>query len=156
VADELLAKGHVARAFLGISALAVAVAQVPRAPTARQARASDHSLLRAVRRAGRGAGRDIVVDVADRRAASLPDLRYSLASHIERTCGFADRGGLPAEVVLTVGQWPTEARACLKTGWRTVQCALRSPSSSPLVLAGLRMGCSGAATLNRERAKFAG
>jgi S1-C subfamily serine protease len=115
VADELLAKGHVARAFLGISAQAVAVAQVPRSADGAP---SSGLLITSLLPGGPAAQAgvlvgDIVVDVADRRAASLPDLRYSLASHIGKDVRVSlIRGGLPAEVVLTVGQWPTEARAC--------------------------------------------
>jgi len=100
-------EGHVARAFLGISAQAVAVAQVPRSADGAP---SSGLLITSLLPGGPAAQAgvlvgDIVVDVADRRAASLPDLRYSLASHMEKDVRVSlIRGGLPAEVVLTVGQ----------------------------------------------------
>jgi S1-C subfamily serine protease len=117
VVDELLAKGHVARAFLGISAQSVAVSRVPGSAPIDGAPSSGlliTSLLPdgPAAQAGVLVG-DIVVDVADQRAASLPDLRHSLATHIGKNVRISlIRGGLPAEVVVTVGQWPTEARAC--------------------------------------------
>jgi hypothetical protein len=51
--------------------------------------------------------------VQQHRAASLHDLRHWLADSIGKTVLVSlIRGGLPAQVSVTVGQWPTEARAC--------------------------------------------
>jgi S1-C subfamily serine protease len=117
VVDELLAKGHVARAFLGISAQPVAVSHA--AGTTRGDSAPSSGLLITSLLPGGPAAQagvlvgDIVVEVQDQRAASLPDLRYSLATHIGKNVRVSlIRGGLPAEVLVTVGQWPTEARPC--------------------------------------------
>ena len=56
---------------------------------------------------------DIVLEVADHRAASLPELRDALAGNIGKSVHVSlIRGGSPAQVDVTVGQWPTEARAC--------------------------------------------
>jgi serine protease Do len=115
VVDELLAKGHVARAFLGISAQSVPVAPSGALPDD----ATRSGLLITSLLAGGPAAQagllvgDIVIDVADRRAGSLHDLRYSLADRIGKSVRVSlIRGGLPAEADVTVGQWPTEARAC--------------------------------------------
>jgi len=107
VVDELLAKGHVARAFLGISVQPVE-AGIP------EAGLLITSLLPGgpATQAGLLVG-DIVLEVADHRAASLPELRDALAGNIGKSVHVSlIRGGSPAQVDVTVGQWPTEARAC--------------------------------------------
>jgi len=125
VVDELLAKGHVARAFLGISVQPVEVSKAPafalRATAGKPAEAGIPeagllitSLLPGgpATQAGLLVG-DIVLEVADHRAASLPELRDALAGNIGKSVHVSlIRGGSPAQVDVTVGQWPTEARAC--------------------------------------------
>jgi len=117
VVDELLAKGHVARAFLGISAQPVPVSQVP-GGTVQDGPPGSGLLITSLLAGGPAAQAgvlvgDILMNVADHRAASLPDLRHTLAAHIGKSVRVSlIRGGLPAEVAVTVGQWPTEARAC--------------------------------------------
>ena len=102
VVDELLARGHVARAFLGISAQPaeaglLVTAMLPGGPAAQ---------------AGLLVG-DILVDVGEHRAVSMSELRDALAGNIGKSVRVSlIRGGAPAEVDVTVGQWPAEARAC--------------------------------------------
>ncbi len=118
VVDELLAKGHVARAFLGISVQPVE-AGIPEAGMPAGARSAEAGLLITsllpggpATQAGLLVG-DIVLEVADHRAASLPELRDALAGNIGKSVHVSlIRGGSPAQVDVTVGQWPTEARAC--------------------------------------------
>jgi len=56
---------------------------------------------------------DIVVDVGEHRAASVPELRDALTGNVGKSVRLSlIRGGTPAEVEVTVGQWPSEARAC--------------------------------------------
>jgi S1-C subfamily serine protease len=125
VVDELLAKGHVARAFLGISVQPVEVSKAPDFALRATAGKPDEagipeagllitSLLPGgpATQAGLLVG-DIVLEVADHRAASLPELRDALAGNIGKSVHVSlIRGGSPAQVDVTVGQWPTEARAC--------------------------------------------
>jgi len=125
VVDELLAKGHVARAFLGISVQPVEVSKapaeagIPEAGMPTGARSAEAGLLITsllpggpATQAGLLVG-DIVLEVADHRAASLPELRDALAGNIGKSVHVSlIRGGSPAQVDVTVGQWPTEARAC--------------------------------------------
>ncbi len=136
VVDELLAKGHVARAFLGISVQPVEVSKapafalratagkpaeagIPEAGMPAGARSAEAGLLITsllpggpATQAGLLVG-DIVLEVADHRAASLPELRDALAGNIGKSVHVSlIRGGSPAQVDVTVGQWPTEARAC--------------------------------------------
>jgi S1-C subfamily serine protease len=125
VVDELLAKGHVARAFLGISVQPVEVSKAPAFALRATAGKPDEagipeagllitSLLPGgpATQAGLLVG-DIVLEVADHRAASLPELRDALAGNIGKSVHVSlIRGGSPAQVDVTVGQWPTEARAC--------------------------------------------
>ena len=102
VVDELLARGHVARAFLGISA------QPAEAGLLVTAMLRDGPAAKAGLLVG-----DIVVDVGEHRAASVPELRDALAGNIGKSVRVSlIRGGAPAEVDVTVGQWPAEARAC--------------------------------------------
>jgi serine protease Do len=117
VVDELLARGHVARAFLGISAQPVSVADVPAAASG--SREGGAGLLITSMLSGGPAAQagllvgDIVVDVGEHRAASVPELRDALAGNIGKSVRVSlIRGGTPAEVDVTVGQWPGEARAC--------------------------------------------
>jgi len=113
VVDELLAKGHVARAFLGISVQPVEVSKPDEAGIP-EAGLLITSLLPGgpATQAGLLVG-DIVLEVADHRAASLPELRDALAGNIGKSVHVSlIRGGSPAQVDVTVGQWPTEARAC--------------------------------------------
>jgi serine protease Do len=102
VVDELLARGHVARAFLGISA------QPAEAGLLVTAMLRDGPAAKAGLLVG-----DIVVEVGEHRAASVPELRDALAGNIGKSVRVSlIRGGTPAEVDVTVGQWPAEARAC--------------------------------------------
>ncbi|HEY4038061.1 MAG TPA: S1C family serine protease [Burkholderiaceae bacterium] len=118
VVDDLLARGHVTRAFLGISAQP-AFAPGAGAPGAAAASPAVPGLLVTAMtpdgpaaRAGLLVG-DIVVDVGEQRAASVAELREALAGHIGKIVRLAlIRGGAPAQVDVTVGQWPIEARAC--------------------------------------------
>jgi serine protease Do len=118
VVDDLLARGHVARAFLGVSAQP-AFASGAAAPGASAAKPADMGLLITAlvpdgpaAKAGLLVG-DIVVDVGERRAASVAELREALAGNVGKSVRLAlIRGGAPAQVEVTVGQWPTEARAC--------------------------------------------
>jgi serine protease Do len=117
VVDELLARGHVARAFLGIGVQPVAVTRASSAASGGPE--SGSGLLITSLQPGGPATQagllvgDIVVEVADRRAASVPELRDALAGHIGKSVHVAlIRGGSPAQVDVTVGQWPVEARAC--------------------------------------------
>ena len=117
VVDTLLAKGHVSRAFLGIAAQPVPL------PKSGDASASDPAqstglLITALapdgpaEKAGLLIG-DIVIDVAGQPATDLNELRASLASHVgERVHISLRRGGAPAEVTLTVGEWPSQRRSC--------------------------------------------
>ena len=112
VIDELLAQGHVARAFLGIGAQPVPVANLAPAPGAK-AGLLITSLLPGgpAAQAGLLVG-DILVDVGDHGAASVPELREALAGNIGKSVHVSlIRGGAAAEVEVTVGQWPAEARA---------------------------------------------
>jgi len=117
VVEELLAKGHVARAFLGVSAQPVAVAGTP-GQVPGEGEVSSGLLITSLQPGGPAAQAgvlvgDIVVDVEQHRAQSLHDLRHSLADNIGKTVRVSlIRGGLPAQVSVTVGQWPTEARVC--------------------------------------------
>ncbi len=115
VVDELLAKGHVARAFLGIGAQPVSIAgAAPGAPGQ-----SDRAGLLVTSLLAQGPAAqggllvgDIVIDVADHRASSVSELRDALAGNIGKSVRVSlIRGGSPAEVQVTVGQWPSEARA---------------------------------------------
>jgi serine protease Do len=115
VVDELLSKGHVARAFLGISAQSV---RMPDAPASAAAPETAGLLITSLLPGGPAAQAgllvgDIVVDVAQHRAASVPQLRDALAGNIGKAVRVSlIRGGVPTQLDVTVGQWPAEARAC--------------------------------------------
>jgi S1-C subfamily serine protease len=116
VVDALLGKGHVARAFLGISAQTV-----PLPKTAGEAAAEEDStvglLITPLVRGGPAdqAGvliGDILVSVAGQPTPNLHDVRSALADHIgEQVRVNVLRGGVPTELQLTVAEWPTE-RSC--------------------------------------------
>ena len=112
VVDELLARGHVARAFLGISAQPVAVPQD--APAGQR---GSGLLITSLLPGGPAAQAgllvgDIVVDVAEQRAASVAELRDALKGQIgQRVRVSLIRGGAPAGCDVVVGQWPAEAHA---------------------------------------------
>jgi serine protease Do len=115
VVDELLARGRVARPFLGISAQPVPVQNVPAAAS----REGGAGLLITSMLPGGPAAQagllvgDIVIDVAEHRAASVPELRDALAGNVGKSVRISlIRGGTPAEVDVTVGQWPAETRSC--------------------------------------------
>jgi serine protease Do len=116
VVDELLARGHVARAFLGIRAQPVPILNAPAAPSAGEGGAG--LLITSMLPGGPAAQAgllvgDIVVDVGAHRAASVPELRDALAGNIGKSVRVSlIRGGAPAAVDVTIGQWPAEARAC--------------------------------------------
>jgi serine protease Do len=118
IVDDLLARGHVARAFLGVSAQP-AFAPGASAPEASAGKPAQTGLLITAMvpdgpaaKAGLLVG-DIVVDVGQHRAASIVQLREALADNIGKSVRVGlIRGGAPAQVDVTVGQWPTEARPC--------------------------------------------
>jgi S1-C subfamily serine protease len=127
VVDELLARGHVARPFLGVSAQPVPLLNMPasaafaatagkpaEAPPGAKAGLLITSMLPGgpAAQAGLLVG-DIVIDVGEHRAASVSELRDALAGNVGKSVRLSlIRGGTPAEVDVTVGQWPAEARAC--------------------------------------------
>lgn len=105
VVEALLTKGHVSRAFLGISAQPVTVqgeedgllitGLVPGGPA---------------QAAGMRVG-DILVRVDGQPATSLQALRQTLADKVgQAVTATVHRGGVPTELNLTVAQWPTEKR----------------------------------------------
>ncbi len=106
VVDALLASGHVARAYLGIAAQPVALAGEMQGDDA------TGLLITSLAKGGPAeAGGIIVGDIlreADgHRAGSLRELRQALASRVGESVKLSVlRGGQPAEVVITVGQWP--------------------------------------------------
>ena len=112
VVDELLAKGHVSRAFLGIG-----VQPVPIPNAASEQETSLGLLVTSMLPSGPAAQAglligDILVDVGEQRAGSLAQLREALAGNIGRSVPVSlIRGGAPTRVDVTVGQWPSEARA---------------------------------------------
>lgn len=113
VIDALLASGHVARAYLGIAAQAVALAGEPEGDEA-----TAGLLITSLAKGGPAeAGGIIVGDIlreADgHRAGSLRELRQALADRVGESVKFSVlRGGQAAEVVITVGQWPERAARC--------------------------------------------
>jgi len=115
VVDTLLAKGHVSRAFLGIAAQPVPVHRTGDA-AASDSTPGNGLLITALapdgpaEKAGLLIG-DIIIDVAGRPASDLHELRASLADHIgEKVRISLRRGGTPAEVTLTIGEWPSSPR----------------------------------------------
>ncbi|WP_372526052.1 S1C family serine protease [Piscinibacter sp.] len=109
VVDALLTQGRVARAFIGIGAQPVEVAGTEPGvgllvtSLARGGPADQAGILVG----------DIVVEVAGRPVATLHELRSALAQRIgERVRVALLRGGAPAEASVTVGEWPSERRAC--------------------------------------------
>lgn len=105
VVEALLTKGHVSRAFLGISAQPVTVqgeedgllitGLVPGGPA---------------QAAGMRVG-DILVRVDGQPATSLQALRQTLADKVgQAVTATVHRGSVPTELTLTVAQWPTEKR----------------------------------------------
>ncbi len=125
VVDELLARGHVARPFLGISAQPVPLpdlvtsAHGGTAGSPAEAQGAKAGLLITSMLPGGPAAQagllvgDIVIDVDEHRAASVPQLRDALTGSVGKNVRLSlIRGGTPAEVEVTVGQWPAEARAC--------------------------------------------
>jgi S1-C subfamily serine protease len=111
VVDDLLLKGHVARAFLGIGAQPVPV-------DGGGAEADSGLLITSLVPAGPAAQAgvligDIVLAVGGHPATSLHDMRRLLAAQIGQSVPLAlIRGGVPIELALTVAQWPTESRRC--------------------------------------------
>jgi serine protease Do len=121
VVDDLLTRGHVSRAFLGISAQPVSIPAFAAFAATAGEPASEPSagLLITSMLPGAPAAQagllvgDIVVDVGEQRAVSVAQLRDVLAGNIGKSVRLGlIRGGVPAAVDVTVGQWPTQARAC--------------------------------------------
>jgi serine protease Do len=112
VVDALLANGHVARAYLGIAAQPVALAGEAGGDEA------TGLLITSLAKGGPAeAGGIIVGDIlreADGcRAGSLRELRQALASRVGESVKLSVlRGGQPAELSITVGQWPQRASRC--------------------------------------------
>jgi S1-C subfamily serine protease len=114
VVAAILSKGHVARAFLGIGAQSVPLGNTePEGSGAQSGLLVTHLVPHGpADRAGILVG-DILVSVNGGPATSLQDLRHGLADEIGRAVKVeVRRGGAPAELTLTVGQWPTESRCC--------------------------------------------
>ena len=114
VLDALLTQGRVARAFIGIGAQPVPLPTTSAAGGEPGVGLLVTSLARGgpADQAGILVG-DIVVDVAGRPATTLHELRSALAQRIgERVRVALLRGGAPAEASVTVGEWPSERRAC--------------------------------------------
>ena len=115
VVDVLLSKGHVARAYLGISAQPVEVAGVGPAAAGE---AATGLLISAIAPDGPAAKAgllvgDIIVSVAGERTSALHLLRHSLAGHIGQSVPVSlIRGGAVQELQVVVGAWPTEHRSC--------------------------------------------
>jgi serine protease Do len=113
VVDALLASGHVARAYLGIAAQPVALAGETEGDDG-----TTGLLITSLAKGGPAeAGGIIVGDIlreADgHRAGSLRELRQALATRVGESVKLAVlRGGQPAEVAITVGQWPERASRC--------------------------------------------
>lgn len=117
VVDALLAKGHVARAFLGISAQTVPLPKTASEPAAE--RNSNVGLLITSLVPGGPADQagvligDILVSVAGQPTPNLHDVRNALADHIgEQVRVNVLRGGVPTELQLKVAEWPTERSCC--------------------------------------------
>jgi S1-C subfamily serine protease len=56
---------------------------------------------------------DIVVAVDGTSVASLQELRAGLSDKVGQTVRVTvHRGGVPTDLQLTAGQWPTEKRRC--------------------------------------------
>jgi serine protease Do len=112
VVDALLASGHVARAYLGIAAQPVALAGETEGDDA------TGLLITSLAKGGPAeVGGIIVGDIlreADgQRAGSLRELRKALATRVGESVKLSVlRGGQPAEVAITVGQWPERASRC--------------------------------------------
>lgn len=117
VVEALLAKGHVARAFLGIGAQPVPLAKLDDAQTV-VAGGETGLLITALAPDGPAAKAglligDIVAEVAGHPATDLHALRDLLADHVGEAVRISlRRGGAPVDVTLTVGEWPTEKRRC--------------------------------------------
>jgi serine protease Do len=113
VVEALLAQGHVPRAFLGIGAQPVAV-------RSQEGGGADAAglLITGLVAGGPAASAgmlvgDILVGVDGKPAASLHELRAGLADKVGQAVqATVHRGGVPAELKLDVGQWPTEKRRC--------------------------------------------
>ena len=105
VVDALVAKGRVARPWLGIGAQSV--------PVQGDAAAEQSGLLVTALVAGGPAERagvrigDIIVRAAESAAANLRELRQALAAHVGGivTLGIL-RGGAPLDLSAEVGEWP--------------------------------------------------
>jgi serine protease Do len=113
VVEALLSKGHVPRAFLGIGAQPVPVR------SQEDGGADAAGLLITGLVAGGPADSagmlvgDILIGVDGKAAASLHDLRAGLADKVGQAVqATVHRGGVPTELKLEVGQWPTEKRRC--------------------------------------------
>jgi len=115
VVDDLLAKGHVARAFLGIGAQPV---PLPVAAGSDAEETGTGLLITSLVPGGPAAQAgvligDIVLAVDGHPATSLHEMRRLLAGQIGQSVPISLlRGGVPAELPLTVAQWPTENRRC--------------------------------------------
>ena len=115
IADALLTKGHVTRAFLGIGAQPVPLTN-SRGPD--EPGGGVGLLITSLVSGGPAdtAGilvGDIFVSVDGKPASSLPDLRVALAEQIGKPVTVSMvRAGQRKEVSLTVGQWPTQTHHC--------------------------------------------
>ena len=112
VVDALLAHGHVARPWLGIGAQPVPL------PASAASVAGQTGLLVTSLASGGPAERagvlvgDIVVGSGEGRAGNLHELRQALAAHVGKEARLSLlRGGVAAELMVQVGEWPG-ARRC--------------------------------------------
>ena len=111
VVDALLAKGHVARPFLGIGAQPVPLRKAG-APDAVGLLITSLVAGGPAESAGILVG-DILASVHGQPASSLAELRFALADQIGKpVVASVVRGGQAIDVSVTVGQWPTERRRC--------------------------------------------
>jgi serine protease Do len=112
VVEALLTKGHVPRAFLGIGAQQVPLPTQSGEPGGVGLLVTGLSSGGPAQAAGMLLG-DILVAVDGKSVASLQELRAGLSDKVGQTVRVTvRRGGVPTDLQLTVGQWPTEKRRC--------------------------------------------
>lgn len=114
VVQALLSKGQVARAFLGIGAQPVPLGEAAAGGSAEGVGLLVTNLIAGgpAQSAGVRIG-DILVSLNGLAATSLQDLRQGLNDQVGQAVKVTlQRGGVAADLPLTVGQWPTERQRC--------------------------------------------